>query len=150
MGPQRIPTVFRPIGGTGGPTNYLLSVQPTFTAGTPRTLSTCRHTTDLRQIWALEVPVGPVVQFHPHLHPPGYLPFLVYPLTLAAPSCCPVVYVQRHPAPAGFVTTVLYRCPLTRMTCVCRVLPVSTCRRLCACANDRNRTTTTTTVPGDL
>ena len=111
-------------------------------AGAPRTLSTCRHTTDLRQIRAFEEFQLPVVQFHSHLIPLGY--FVVFGVSVD--PCCPV---QRRPACDGCVPTVRYRCPLTRMTCVCRVC--------CPCprtgggvrvrVTDR---TTTTPVPGAL
>ena len=102
-------------------------------------MSTCRHTTDLPQIRLDEEFQLPVVQFHPHPIPLGY--FVVFGVSVD--PCCPV---QRRPACDGCVTTVRYRCPLTRMTCVSCVLPVSTstCRRWCACcACNRDRTTTT-------
>ncbi len=51
--------------------------------------------------------------------PPPSQPTRVFAVFgVSVDPCCPV---ERHPAPAGCVTTVLYRCPLTRMTCVCRV-----------------------------
>ena len=116
--------------------------QPPFSAGASRTLSTSRHTTDHRQIRAFEEFQLPVVQFHSHLIPLGY--FVVFGVSVD--PCCPV---QRRPACDGCVTTVRYRCPLTRMTCVCRVC--------CPCprtgggvrvrVTDR---TTTTPVPGAL
>ena len=57
--------------------------------------------------------------------------------------------VPRRPARAGCITTVRYRCLLTRMTCVPCVLAVSACWRWCVCVCDPttgDRTATTTSL----
>ena len=139
------------VGGVGGakPTPRQKPLDPISkrSCNLPRTASVCQleppghcrrpvtRQTFVKSV-SLRYAVGPIVQFHSHLIPLGY--FVVF--VVSVDPCCPV---PRRPAFDGCVTTVRYRCPLTRMTCVSCELPVSTCRRWCSCACDRDRTTTT-------
>ena len=69
-----------------GPQRIYLYPTRFFSWSPPDVVDVRSHDITRQLVFRLRYAVGPVLQFHPHLIAPGYVPFLEYPLTLAAPS----------------------------------------------------------------